>query len=341
MADDQRMSQSPMFDHGIAAIGTYVPQQRIRCADQAERLSISTETLLSRIGFDTLSLKSSGETTSDLACLAIENLLGKCDIDTQDIGCLIVVTQNPDGYGIPQVSAIVHGRMGWPKTMAAFDISLGCSGYVYALNLLASFLRSMDARYGVLVTADPYSKIVDPEDRDTALLFGDAATATLLARDAAWKIGASDFGTSGDHAGSLLIDGDRRLRMIGRDVARCCIKEVPYSIGRALEKNALTLEEVDVVLLHQGSRFIVESIGNALGAAEKTPFVAQDVGNTCCSSVPLGLVDLLEDACPARTIVLSSFGVGLSWGSTVLRFETRDGAREGDDAAEQPTAAPA
>lgn len=333
------MTMPLIFDHGIAAIGTYVPRQRIRCADQAERLSISTDTLVSRIGFDTLSLKSNSETTSDLACRAIENLLEKCDVDAQDIGCLIVVTQNPDGYGIPQVSAIVHGRMGWPKTMAAFDISLGCSGYVYALNMLASFLRSMGARYGMLVTADPYSKIVDPDDRDTALLFGDAATATLLARDGAWKIGACDFGTSGDHAGSLLIDGDRRLRMIGRDVARCCIKEVPYSIGRALEKNALTLDEVDVVLLHQGSRFIVESIGNALGVAEKTPFVAQQVGNTCCSSVPLGLVDLLEHSQPARTIVLSSFGVGLSWGSTVLRLDTQDDKRENNEATAQPVAA--
>ena len=316
------MNASGFFDHGIAAIGTYIPQTRISCAEHAQRLSISSDTLTSRIGFDSLSVKSGGETTSDLACRAIDDLLTKHGVDPQQIGCLIVVTQNPDGYGIPQVSAIVHGRMGWPKTMAAFDISLGCSGYVYALNLLASFLNSMQANYGILVTADPYSKIVDPEDRDTALLFGDAATATLLTRDAPWKIGASDFGTAGDHAGSLLIDGHRRLRMIGREVARCCIKEVPDSILRALEKNDVALDEVDVVMLHQGSRFIVESIGHALGAAEKTPFVAQDTGNTCCSSVPLGLVGLLESERPTRTIVLSSFGVGLSWGSTVLRLQS-------------------
>lgn len=322
------MSSPQRFEHGISAIGTYVPSTRIRCVDRAEQLSISKDTLISRIGFDTLSIKSNCETTSDLACRAIDDLLSKHRVDPQEIGCLIVVTQNPDGYGIPQVSAIVHGRLGWPKTMAAFDISLGCSGYVYALNLLASFLNSMQARYGILVTADPYSKIVDPEDRDTALLFGDAATATLLARGAPWRIGASDFGTAGDHASSLLIDGERRLRMLGKEVARLCIKEVPRSIGRALERNELTLDEVDVVLLHQGSKFIVESIGEVLGAAEKTPFVAQEVGNTCCSSVPLGLVGLLEGDHPARNIVLSSFGVGLSWGSTVLRLETQINTHE-------------
>lgn len=253
-----------------------------------------------------------------MACLAIDDLLKKHPVDPNEIGCLIVVTQNPDGHGIPQVSAIVHGRLEWPRSMAAFDISLGCSGYVYALHLLACFLNSQSARYGVLVTADPYSKIVDSEDRDTALLFGDAATATLVSREGAWKIGASDFGTSGDYAGSLQVDELGRLRMLGKEVARCCIREVPRSIGRALALNNLSIEETDLMLLHQGSKFIVESIGNALGAMEKTPFFAQQTGNTCCSSIPLGLSRLLDDGSHAKTIVLSSFGVGLSWGSTVI-----------------------
>ncbi|QQP94984.1 3-oxoacyl-ACP synthase III family protein [Lysobacter enzymogenes] len=313
-------AQAAGFDYGIEAIGAYVPRSRIHCADRAERLSVPRDTLVSRIGFDTLSVKDSGETTSDLACRAIADLLERCRIDPQRIGCLVVVTQNPDGYGIPPVSAIVHGRMGWPTRVASFDLALGCSGYVYALSLTAGFLQSLGADYGVLVTADPYSKIVDPDDRATALLFGDAATATLLSRQAPWRIGAADFGTSGDHAGSLMLDERRRLRMVGKDVARFCIREVPGSIARALEKNAAALDEVDVVLLHQGSKFIVESIGDALGVPEKTPFLAQDVGNTCCSSIPLVLAPLLSAPSGARTLVLSSFGVGLSWGSTVLRY---------------------
>jgi 3-oxoacyl-[acyl-carrier-protein] synthase-3 len=108
--------------------------------------------------------------------------------------------------------------------------------------------------------------------------------------------------------------------MLGKEVSRCCIREVPRSITRALEINDLVIEDVDLILLHQGSKFIVESIGSALGAADRTPFYAQKVGNTCCSSIPLGLARLLDEGGVSETLVLSSFGVGLSWGSTVIRL---------------------
>lgn len=287
--------------------------------DLAKRLGVSDYTLGTKIGFDTLSVKSDCEDTSDMACKAISDLLQRTGLSPDEISCMAVVTQNPDGFGIPQVSALVHGKLGWPEGLATFDISLGCSGYVYALSIVSGFLAAQNGKHGILVTADPYSKIVDIEDRGTALIFGDAATATLISRDAPWRLGASDFGTAGAMAGSLELDDHRKIRMRGKDVARFCVRAVPLSIERALEKNDLAMDDVDLVLLHQGSRFIVDSIGEALGASAKTPFSAAAIGNTSSSSIPLVLQGLLRAPLRSEALVLSSFGVGLSWASTVIR----------------------
>ncbi|WP_162258361.1 ketoacyl-ACP synthase III [Frateuria sp. Soil773] len=313
-------------EFGIRAIGNYLPSGRIDCEALARRLDVSDYTLRSKIGFDSLAQKSGDEDTSDMAVAAIRDLLDRVDVQPTEIDCLAVVTQNPDNFGIPQVSALVHGKLDWPETVAAFDISLGCSGYVYALAIVSGFLLAQNGRRGVLVTADPYSKIVDPEDRGTALIFGDAATATLIERGAPWRIGASDFGTAGSMSASLAVDGQRRFRMHGKDVARFCMRAIPRSIGRTLSKNGLSIDQIGMVVLHQGSRFIVDGIASELGATGKTPFSAVTIGNTSSSSIPLALSGLLDEADEQSTdtFVLSSFGVGMSWASTVIKRHRGD-----------------
>lgn len=308
-----------MLSYGIREIGSYLPSTRIDCVELAKRLGVSDYTLGTKIGFDALAIKSESEDTSDMACKAVLDLMQRTGLLPDEISCMVVVTQNPDGFGIPQVSALVHGKLGWAESLATFDISLGCSGYVYALSIVSGFLAAQGGKHGILVTADPYSKIVDTDDRGTALLFGDAATATLISSDATWRIGASDFGTSGAMAGSLELDEGRKIRMRGKDIAKFCMREVPRSIERALEKNDLAMVDVDLVLLHQGSRFIVDGVGEMLGASEKTPFCAAAMGNTSSSSIPLALQDVLRAPIQPQALVLSSFGVGLSWASTVIR----------------------
>src|SRR5579862_3498453 len=142
-------------------------------------------------------------------------------------------------------------------------------------------------RNGLLVTSDPYSKVLDPADRNTTLLFGDAAVATLLSGDAPqWSIGKFIFGTDGSHAGDLVVNEDRRLFMNGRAIFNFSATRVPQALRDTLEANELTLDGIDKVLLHQGSRYIVDTIGQRLGAKEKTPFLAGSVGNTVSSSIP-------------------------------------------------------
>jgi 3-oxoacyl-[acyl-carrier-protein] synthase-3 len=169
---------------------------------------------------------------------------------------------------------------------------------------------------GLLVTADPYSKVIDEADRNTALLFGDAAAATLLSRNPTFVAGPFDFGTRGEDSDALHVDPSRKLRMNGRAVFNFSAQEVPRSIARTLEARKLTIQDVDLIILHQGSRFIVETIARRLGVGNKAPFYSGEFGNTVSSSIPIGLATL--PVASMKRILVSGFGVGLSWATTIL-----------------------
>lgn len=304
-----------MPEIGIGAIGIVLPEQRSDTAGLAERLGISQERLASRIGFRALARMADGHDTSDLALAAVQALLAQ-GVRLADVQCLCVVTQNPDGGGIPSVSSILHGRLDLPYHVATFDIAHGCSGFVYGLGIAKAFMEAHGFEHGILVTADPYSKIVDTDDLHTALIFGDAAAATLLTTDYTWHIGKVRYGTAGAQAAALRIQDDGLLYMNGKAVAKFCAKVVPEAIMETLDYNQLGLDDIDEVLLHQGSRYIVETIGQALGVPDKTPFLAEEYGNAVSSSLPLALALHVEAA--TRRVVISGFGVGLSWATTVL-----------------------
>jgi 3-oxoacyl-[acyl-carrier-protein] synthase-3 len=239
------------------------------------------------------------------------------------IGLLIVVTQNPDVYGLPHVSAILHGKLGLHDGVAAFDISLGCSGWVYGLSAAKAFMEANGIEYGLLVTADPYSKVLDASDRNTMLLFGDAATATLLGRDdRRWSMRKFVFGTSGKQWMDLRVDENRKLRMNGRGIFTFSAVRVPECLRETLRANGLKIEEVDRLLLHQGSRYIVDTIGERMQAGAKTPFDESDIGNTVSSTLPLLLARGVCDR--DRTVLVAGFGVGLSWAATILRASSPD-----------------
>lgn len=302
-------------DIGIGPIGVALPDQRVDTAPGAIRLGIDAQRLDSRIGFRSLAKKAEHHDTSDLAVQAVEALAAQ-GLPLQDIGCLCVVTQNPDGGGIPSVSSILHGRLGLPRHVATFDVAHGCSGFVYGLGIVKAFMEAQGMRRGLLVTADPYSKIVDVDDPHTALIFGDAAAATWLTSDYTWQVGQCRFGSAGDQGDALRLEGDGLLYMNGKRIARFCATVIPETIRETLAGNGLVLDDIDEVLLHQGSRYIVETIGEALGVAYKTPFLAAEYGNAVSSSLPLALA--LHVGPDAKRVVLSGFGVGLSWATTVL-----------------------
>ena len=263
-----------------------------------------------------LSRKADTETTSDMAVQAVLKLQQEHGIDLSKTECLVLVTQNPDGHGLPHTSAVVHHRLNLPSACAVFDISLGCSGFVQALSVAKAFMQSQNMRHGLLVTADPYSKIINPLDRDTAMLFGDGASATWLSEEGDWHIGAADFGIQSQQHDALQTSADGHLFMNGRAVFTFAATQVPASVKRVLEKAQLGMADLDQVFLHQGSRYIVDTLAKRIGAEGKTPFAATTYGNTVSSSIPMMLAQYLQPQW--RKVLLCGFGVGLSWATCLL-----------------------
>jgi 3-oxoacyl-[acyl-carrier-protein] synthase-3 len=300
---------------GLIDLAVVTGSSSIDTREPAERFGISSNTLRDKIGFTSLRRKAADTETSDLAVAAAQAVLSKTGREPNDIGALIVVTQNPDGFGLPHTSAIVQQKLGLPG-VAAFDISLGCSGFVYGLATLAAFSESYLEKPALLVTADPYSKVVSEDDRETALLFGDGAAAALIGPDPVWRLAGTDFGTDGSGSQALHVDSTRHLRMNGRAVFNFSMTVVPDSIRRAVERAGLTLEAIDRFVLHQGSRYIVESVAQRLGIADRCAFSAAKYGNLVSSAVPAAFLDSVGP--DDRNVVICGFGVGLSWASAVL-----------------------
>jgi len=302
----------------IREIGTFIPETRIGNKERAERFEYDPESLGSKIGIAATSRMPEGWETSDLALAACEALAARLDggLDPETLDLLVVVTQHPDGYGLPHTSAILHGKLGLPATCFAFDISLGCSGYVAALATVSGHLMATGGRRALLVTADPYSKSLSEDDKNTAMIFGDAATATLIEPGDSWRIGAFDCGTQGARHEALERDAEGILRMNGRAVFDFCAMNVPKSLARTLEANGLSAEDIDAYALHPGSKYIVDTVCKRAKIPAPEVLSCADYGNTVSSSIPLILAGLDRNA--SRTVLVSGFGVGLGWATTVL-----------------------
>jgi 3-oxoacyl-[acyl-carrier-protein] synthase-3 len=305
---------------GLLDIASFVPPDGRDVPALADALEVDRDFLESKLGTRRLPVMDPGMDTHDLATAALLPLLERHPELRDRVGLLMVVTQNPSGRGLPHTAAMVHHLAELPPEVAAFDLSLGCSGYVHALAVAQRFLQGQppDRRHGLVVTADPYSKVVDPGDRNTALLFGDAAAATLLGPDAPWSIGHASFLTRGAASDAIAV-ADGRLAMKGRSVFDFAMKEVPRQVSEVLDAEGESPDSIDVFLLHQGSRYLVESLGRRLGAPpERVPVEIGVAGNTVSSSLPLMMESRLHDQ-SLRTILLAGFGVGLSSGTLLLR----------------------
>jgi len=305
----------------IESIGSYVPANRESNLGMKSKFDVDEDFLLEKLGVEQVSRKSPDEETSDLCIKAFDCLNTKVRISLAEVDCLVVCTQNPDGGGIPHTSAIVHGKLGLPERCACFDISLGCSGYVYSLSIVKAFMESNELKRGLLFTADPYSKIIDPKDKNTMLLFGDAATVTLLGESkdgvGSWIPGAFSFASRGKKW-QALHNHNRYLVMNGRAIFNLSVTQVPLQIKQLLDAAGLSSSDVDLFLFHQGSKYMVEQLSMRMNLpADKVPINLAKQGNTVSSTIPLLLEKCLDNE-NLRTIVMSGFGVGLSWASCLL-----------------------
>lgn len=303
---------------GIQNIGTYIPKDFVDNFQQADRFETNREFVEQKIGVSTLPRLGKDETVVSACLNAFQNLSSKEAIDLEQIDCVVLCTQNPDNGGLPHNSALLHGELGLSEDCACFDIGLACSGYVYGLSVIQSFMAANGLKKGLFFTCDPYSRILNQDDKNTCLLFGDAASVTLISETPRYVLERAKFSTKG--AGSqALRRKNNMLEMNGRAVFNFALQDVPKQINRLLDDSGLTTDDIDLFLLHQGSRYMLESTIKRAGIPlEKAPVKLDKTGNTVSSSIPLLLVNELENK--HRTILMSGFGVGLSWATAVYRL---------------------
>jgi len=303
---------------GIRDIAVYVPGNVIDNIQQGISFGEDRSFIEGKIGALQLPRRDELEETSDMAVSAVMNLVGKNPTLNFDlIDALIVITQNGDNQGLPHTAAIVHRKLQLPLSVAAFDISLGCSGYVHGLYILKGFLEASGLSSGILITADPYSKIVDETDRVTALLFGDAATATWLDINPVWRLGKVLYGSDGKGT-EALENRAGRLYMNGRAVFNFAAIKVAPHITKLLTVANLHAEQIDAFCLHQGSKSIIEAIAKHFPTiSDRFLLDMRKTGNTVSSSIPILLEKYILGS-EYDTVVLSGFGVGFSWASALI-----------------------
>ncbi|RII78732.1 ketoacyl-ACP synthase III [Pseudomonas monteilii] len=304
---------------GIKSIASYVPVEGVDNYAQGAKFGKDQDFIFGKIGSTFLPRKDAGQETSDLCVAAVKALFAANPaLDPQSIDALIVVTQNGDAEGLPHTAAIVQDKLGLPTHIAAFDLSLGCSGYVYGIYAMKGFMEAAGLKNGLLITADPYSKIVDPDDRNTTMLFGDAATVTWMGEGASWQLGRSMFGTDGSGA-EFLRTTEGKFFMNGRQVFNFALLKVPAHLHQLLKASQLSADDIDLYCIHQGSAAIVDAVARRFEEGKPDKFVKDmtETGNTVSSSIPL-LLEKHVLGSLHRRVALSGFGVGLSWGSAII-----------------------
>lgn len=301
----------------LQSIGIYLPARRESNWEKAEHLGFARDFLEQKLGVVERSIKEPGETNSDLCVRAFDDLRQRTGLPVDQIQLLVVVTQHPE-FKVPHAAAVVHNRLGLAKHCMTFDVSQGCAGYTHGVTIVTGVMESARLDHAVLITCDPYSDKVDPQDKNTALLFGDAATATYFTRSGpGYELIDSNFGTLPDSYGCLLFRD--YLEMDGSAVFKHAVQEAPPSLEELLQRNGLAAADIDLFLLHQGSKYLVEYVARKMRVpAEKAPFEAAHYGNTVSSSIPLMLQKHIADGILER-IALSGFGVGFTWGNNLLQ----------------------
>jgi len=327
------MTQTTIKDPGISAIASYLPEAILDNKTLEAEFDFKSDFLAGKLGIERRHIAGEDEAVSDMATKAASALFDAVPFKKEEIGILVLCTQNPD-YRLPTTACLVQDRLGLRNDLAAFDINQGCSGYVYGLSTIRSMMLAEDIPHGLLITAEAYSKFIDADARDVRPLFGDGATATLISAGGLGQIGRCTFGSDGSGAEELIvrgggsrnpdmaIAGDGSLQMNGRAIFNFMMKRVPADVRACLERNGNDIDDIDLFIFHQASRYMVESLVKSMKLPpEKVVIDLAETGNTVSSTLPLAIENLgdLQALCGKR-VLLSGFGVGLSWASTIITF---------------------
>lgn len=307
----------------------------------------SPEKLARRTGIHKRHIAAADETASDLAAQAAAQLFARGEWSPDQFDFLLFCTQTPD-YFAPTTACLMQERLGLPRSAGALDINLGCSGFIYGLGLAKGLIETGQARRILLITGDTYSKFINPNDKSVRALFGDAAAATVVSAVAEQPaIGPFVYGTDGRGGPDLIVPmggmrqphsdtppeeyadrfGNRRsarnIYMNGRAIVDFSLREVPIAINTLCERAGITLDDLDAVVPHQASAKVLQGIRESLDLpAERFITCMENVGNTVSCSIPIALSMARTNGLlrPSAYVMLVGFGVGLSWGATLVQL---------------------
>lgn len=319
----------------ISGIGGYVPEKILDNAMLEKMVDTTDAWISSRTGIKERRIAAPGFATSDMAAEAVRNLLQNSNVSPDAIECIILATATPDQVLTPTATEVCK-KAGLVNAWG-FDLGAACSGFLYALSVGASLIESGRYENVLVVGADKMSAIVDYEDRNTCVLFGDGAGAVLLSPDAdGFGVQKSLFGSDGEGSQYLSVPGGGSLHPAseetfqgkkhvvhqdGKTVFRHAVTEMSRSCIGLLESENKTAEEIDWVIPHQANMRILKSVSDSVGIPmEKFKINIERYGNTTAATIPLVLWDFREDFKAGQHIVLTAFGAGFTWGSTLIKW---------------------
>lgn len=329
----------------IKAISYYLPERVVTNEELvAEFPEWSVDKVAAKVGVNKRHIAAPDETAGDMAEKAARKLFEEHNISPESIDFILLCTQSPD-YFLPTTACILQNRLGIPTNAGALDFNLGCSGCVYGLCLANGLIAAGTAKNVLLITAETYNKYIHPRDKGNRSIFGDGAAACLISTDGFAEIQKFALGTDGSGANNLIVKtgasrnpqkaNDVRLDeegkvissdhlfMDGAEIFNFTLEAVPALVNQLLEVNQLSRDDVDYYIFHQANKFMLNTIRKVCVLPKDKFYVnLSETGNTVSSTVLIGLKDCLDNGTiqVGMKVMITGFGVGLSWGGLILQF---------------------
>lgn len=333
---------------GVSAMAGCVPRQVIRNYDYTDYFPADqVKEVVDKVGVFERRFADKDTCSSDLCYAAAEQLIKDNDIHREDIDLLVFLSQTPD-YRMPATSIILQHRLGLPNHCVAFDIQLGCAGFSYALSVVYGMMQGGNFHKALILDGETRSKVYSPKDRRSAFIFGDGGIAALVERDERFGKSWFSLNSDGSRHDLIMIKGggyrypsseetlrervvdeygnirsDEQGYMRGGDVFTFVIREIPRDIKKTLEYAGVDKDQIDYFVFHQANNYINSYIAKKMKLdTAKIPHTIEKFGNTSSVSVPLTIVSELKDRLQGhKTLLLSAFGVGMSWSTAIMSFD--------------------
>ena len=313
--------------NGLSILGTgrCLPDHIVTNDDLARRVETSNDWIVSRTGIRERRF-AQGETLTQLAVAAAQRAMERAGVGPQDIGLCLMATVTPD-WITPSQACLLHQELGLPEDCPAFDLSAGCTGFLYALHTMECLLNASERKYGLVIGAENLSRITNWEDRGTCILFGDGAGAVVLESRPEWPSISAILGCHGTDQ-MLRVPGVEKgvpslIYMEGTKVFKFAVEAVPYCIDQVLARTGKTVDDVDFFVFHQANARIIDLAAKKYHIPpEKYYKNIQKYGNTSAASIPLVISELhdLGKVGPGSRVLVVCFGGGLTWGGALVEF---------------------